>query len=211
MSVETSGVVGLVINKEKIATVAQAFVNFGNADNKVIEEATIVRNILGPNPSWDVYSGYRTPALDAYMEERKVNKEAAERKWQRMMNLLLNLELGITIPTAPKAETKDAKTKQKQRERKVDSPLELQIREMRQKAKEAEAKASEQRNRDRDYIDAMTKRYHGAKSAEGDAVLQLMVQSLKALQDSMDAEDAKRLEEHKAKQVATDAKGNSKL
>jgi len=211
MTIETSGVVGVVVNKEKIATVSQAFINFGSHDNKVIEEATIVRNVLGPNPSWDVYSGYRVPAIDAYMEARKVNKDAAERKWQRMMNLLANLELGITIPAAPKATTKDAETKRKQRERKVDSPLEIQIREMRQKAKEAEAKASEQRNRDRDYIDAMTKRYHGAKSAEGDSVLRLMVESLKELQESLDAEDKKREEEYKAKRVATDAKGNSKL
>ena len=188
MSVETSGVVGLVINNEKQGALSTAFFLYGEADNNAIEQANIIRNILGPNPSWEVYDGYRKPALANYVEKRKVMLDAAEKKWTRMLKLLESIELGIQVPKAPPVKTAEAERKRAARTPKDDS-LEKQIKAMREKAKLEAKVAGEKRDRDRDTIKTMMERFHSMKNAEGDSVLALMVERLKALLDELKSED----------------------
>jgi hypothetical protein len=208
MSVETSGVVGLVINNEKQDALSAAFNKFGEADNTTIEQASIIRNILGPNPSWEVYDGYRRPALANYVEKRKVSLDAAEKKWTRVLRLLDSIELGIQVPKAPPTKTAEAERKRAARATK-DNALEKQIKELREKAKLEAKTAGEKRDRDRDTVKVMLERYHSMKNAEGDAVLALMVARLNALMEELKEEAENDTTRPKSAVVIFDKNGNS--
>jgi hypothetical protein len=208
MSVETSGVVGLVINNEKQDALSTAFNKFGEADNTTIEQASIIRNILGPNPSWEVYDGYRRPALANYVEKRKVSLDAAEKKWTRVLKLLDSIELGIQVPKAPPTKTAEAERKRAARATK-DNALEKQIKELREKAKLEAKTAGEKRDHDRDTIKVMLERYHSMKNAEGDAVLALMVARLNALMEELKEEAENDTTRPKSAVVIFDKNGNS--